>query len=63
VKEHERKFVIAGALLAVVSLLLKEVVREDVKDIRDSLSGAKNMFLMRFYFLSLHREILGLGTT
>jgi serine/threonine protein kinase len=41
---------------------LKEVVREDVEDLRDSLSGAKNMFLMRFYFLSLHREIVGFAT-
>jgi hypothetical protein len=57
VKKHERKFVIVGAILAASSLLLREVVREDLRDLRDSLSGAKTIYIINTGFVSLYRQI------
>jgi hypothetical protein len=57
VKTHERTFVIGAAVLAVCALLLKEVVREDLKDLKDSLSAAKVMFAINTGFVGLHRDI------
>jgi len=62
VKKHERQFAVAGAVLAALSILVKEVVREDVRDYRDALSSAKSTFLMQSDFLDLHRELVGLAT-
>jgi hypothetical protein len=57
VKKHERAFVIAGTLLAACSVLLKEVVREDIKDFRDSLGAAKTAFVISKGFLTIHEQI------
>ena len=57
VKTNERRFIIAGAVLAACSLLLKEVVREDLRDFRDSLSAAKTIFIINTGFISLHNQI------
>jgi len=57
VKNHERGLVIAGSILAVVSLLAKEIVRDDVKDFRDALSAAKTMFIVNSGFVGIHQQI------
>jgi hypothetical protein len=57
VHKHERKLVIFAACVAVVTLLLKEIVREDLKDLKDSLSGANSTFVMRSNFAAIHSEV------
>ena len=61
VRDHERTPIILGASFAACSLLLKEVVREDLRELKDSVEGAKNAFVVRSGFISLGRIIVEVG--
>jgi hypothetical protein len=62
VRDHQRNLIILGASMAACSLLLKEVVREDLKELKDSVEGAKNAFVVRSDFIALGRLIVEVGT-
>jgi hypothetical protein len=57
VKRHDRWLVILGGFLLITTFVVKEIVRENMKELKDSLAGAEQTFRVRAEFGSLHREL------
>jgi hypothetical protein len=61
IRRHEGVVIIFGAFLLAGTFILKEIVGENLKDLKDSLDQAENSFRIRTEFLALREKMGVLG--
>jgi hypothetical protein len=61
-QRNDRHIAIISGLLLLMTFIFKEIVRENVKESKDSLAGAENTFRIRSEFRLLHDEIKNVDT-
>lgn len=54
---HQGLLIILGSLIIVATFIVKDVLRDQVKDVADSINAAENLYLIRDSNLELHEEI------
>ena len=57
VKRHDRQLAIFGGFLLLATFVVREIVRENLKELKDSLAAAENTFRIRDEFMLLHRQL------
>jgi hypothetical protein len=61
VRQHDRSLVIIAGFIVVGTFILKEIVREDLKDLKASLSEAESTFRTRGEFILLRKQVKNLA--
>jgi hypothetical protein len=56
-QKHQGLLLILGTLIIVTTFIVKNVFREQLKDVVDSINAAENLYLIRDSNLELHEEI------
>jgi chromosome segregation ATPase len=56
-KSHERTITIFGALILAGTFLIKDIIGEDMKDLKDSISQSESIFRTKMEFLAVRNKL------